>query len=201
MKFLTMILIFSTLISCGSFKAKRISGDQSDEQAMEITDKWVARDTEISVGNILNKMKEHKGFKRYKLTLGRRPKVFVAEYSNKTSEPYFPTNDITDEFLTQLSESGDYILIDAAARERLLKEIAYQNDGMVDPRQVKTIGKASGADIMIFGNVNMTPRERSGKTLKEYTLNLRMTDIEKGEEVMRTRVRVNKFSEKSSVGW
>ena len=72
---------------------------------------------------------------------------------------------------------------------------------MVDPRQAKTIGKQSGADIMIFGNVNMTPRQRGGKTLKEYSLNLRMTDIEKAEEVMRTRVRINKFSEKGSVGW
>ncbi len=201
MKLLASLLIFSTLLSCGGFKAKRVGGDESDEQAMEITDKWVARDTELSVAQILDKMKEHKGFKRYLLKLGRRPKVFVADYANKTSEPYFPTEDITDEFLTQLSESGDYILIDAAARERLLKEISYQNDGMVDPRQAKTIGKASGADIMIFGNVRMTPRQRSGKTLKEYSLNLRMTDIEKGEEVMRTRVRINKLSKKSSVGW
>ena len=201
MKLLAGLLILVTLFSCGGFKAKRISGDQSDEAAMEITDKWVARDTELSVSQILDKMAEHRGFKRYLLTLGRRPKVFVAEYGNKTAEPYFPTTDITDEFLTQLSESGDYILIDAAARERLLKEIQYQNDGMVDARQAKTIGKASGADIMIFGNVTMTPRQRSGKTLKEYTLNLRMTDIEKGEEVMRTRVRINKFSEKGSVGW
>ena len=201
MKILAIMLTLATLVSCGGFKAKRISGDQSDAAAMEITDKWVARDTELSVSQILDKMKEHRGFKRYLLKLGRRPKVFVADYANKTSEQYFPTNEITDEFLTQLSESGDYILIDAAARERLLKEIQYQNDGMVDPRQAKTIGKQSGADIMIFGNVNMTPRQRNGKTLKEYSLNLRMTDIEKAEEVMRTRVRINKFSEKGSVGW
>lgn len=197
---MTLTLLF-TLVSCGGFKATRVSGDESDEKAMEITDKWVARDTELAVQNLLDKMKEHRGFKRYLLKTGRRPKVFVAEFQNQTSETYFPVEEISDEFLTQLSESGDYILIDAAAREKLLKEIQYQNDGMVDPRQVKTIGKASGADIMIFGNVRMTPRARGGKTLKEYSINLRMTDIEKGEEVMRTRVRNNKFSKQSKVGW
>ena len=107
MKILAIMLTLTTLVSCGGFKAKRISGDQSDAAAMEITDKWVARDTELSVSQILDKMKEHRGFKRYLLKLGRRPKVFVADYANKTSEQYFPTNEITDEFLTQLSESGD----------------------------------------------------------------------------------------------
>ena len=127
MKILIILSLLLSVASCGGFKAKRVSGDESDEQAMEITDKWVVRDTEISVKNVINKMKEHKGFKRYLMELGRRPKVFVAKMSNQTADAYFPAEEITDEFLTQLSESGEYILIDAAARESLLKEIQYHS--------------------------------------------------------------------------
>ncbi|MFG1500448.1 CsgG/HfaB family protein [Halobacteriovorax sp. XZX-3] len=199
-KILTLTMLFA-LASCGGFQAERVSGDTSDEKSLEITDAWVTRDTENSVETVIQKMKQHKGFKNYLLKLGRRPKVFVAEFSNQTAEPYFPSDDISDEFLTQLSESGEYILIDASAREALLKEIQYQNDGMVSPAEAKKIGNAAGADIMIFGNVRMQPRSRSGKTLKEYTMNIRMTDISRGVEVMRTRTRVNKYSEKSKVGW
>lgn len=201
MKKVLLLTLLLSLVSCGGFQAQRVSGDESDEKSLEITDAWVTRDTENSVEEMLKKMKEHRGFKNYRLKLGRRPKVFIADFGNQTAEPYFPVDDISDEFLTQISETGEFILIDAAARESLLKEIQYQNDGMVSPAEAKKIGNAAGADIMIFGNVRMTPRQRGGKTLKEYTVNLRMTDISRGIEVMRTRTRVNKYSEQSKVGW
>ena len=152
------------LMSCGSFKAKRVDGNESDEKALEITDKWVARDTENAIKEVLEKMSKHRGFKRYLAQLGRSPKLFVAEVQNLTSNAYFPIGDMNDEFLNLLSESGEYILIDAAKRERLLEEITYQNDGMVDVNEIKQVGKQAGADLLIFGNVRMKPESRDGKT-------------------------------------
>jgi curli biogenesis system outer membrane secretion channel CsgG len=97
--------------------------------------------------------------------------------------------------------TGEFELVDNQAREKILGEITYQNDGMVDPATAKKIGKQTGADIMIFGNVYMKPERRSGKTIKEYSVNVRMTNIETATEVLRTRTKVNKYSEKSAVGW
>src|SRR5690606_34072408 len=118
----------------------------------------------------------HKGFQRYLATKKKQPKLFISEVQNMTSEAYFPIADFNDELLNEFSMSGEYILIDAEAREKILAEIQYQNDGMVDPRQAKSIGKAAGADLLIFGAVRMKPETRDGKTIKEYTVNLRMTD-------------------------
>ena len=129
------------------------------------------------------------------------PKVFIAEVQNNTSEAYFPIDDMNDEFLNEVSATGEFILVDAKAREMILKEITYQNDGMVDPATAKSIGKQLGADLMIFGSVYMKPEKRDGKTIKEYSVNIRLTDIEKGIEVMRTRTRIYKYSDKSSYGW
>ena len=100
-----------------------------------------------------------------------------------------------------ISMTGDFILIDAAARDAILKEITYQHDGMVDPSTAKRIGKQTGADLMIFGNVYMKPETRKGKTIKQYSINIRMTDIEKGVEVMRARTKISKYSEQSGSGW
>lgn len=201
-KNLLLVLALSfAVVSCGGFKAQRVSSDESDEKAMEITDKWVAKDTEISVKKTLDQISAHKGFQRYMAKLGRQPKVFISEIQNVTSNPYFPIGDFNDELLTEFSSSGDFVLIDADAREKLLKEIQYQNDGMVDSSQIKNIGKQAGADLLIFGAVRMQPQSRNGKTIKEYSVNIRMTDLEKGIEVLRTRVKVNKFSEQSSTGW
>lgn len=198
---LSLLALTFLLSSCGGFQAKRVSADESDELAMTITDKWVARDTEMVIKDVLKQIEKHKGFQKYLAKRSQSPKLFIAEVQNETSEPYFPIADMNDELLNEFSAAGDYVLIDAAARERILKEIQYQNDGMVDPKQVKSIGKQAGADLLIFGAIRMDPKTRDGKTIKEYSINLRMTDIETGVEVLRTRAKTQKYSEQSKSGW
>ena len=103
--------------------------------------------------------------------------------------------------MNEFSFSGDYILIDNNAREKLLKEIKYQNDGMVRPEDVKKIGRASGADLLIFGDIRMKPQTLKGRTIKDYSVNIRMTDLESQEEVLRTRFKTSKYSKRSGAGW
>jgi hypothetical protein len=201
MKLLMMLLGVLLVSSCASFKAERVDAKTSDEKAMSITDNWVAEDTRKAVKEILEQMKNHNGFKKYMKRHNKEPKVFIAEVQNNTSEAYFPIEDMNDEFLNEVSSSGEFVLVDAKARDMILKELTYQNDGMVDPNTAKSIGKQLGADLMIFGSVYMKPEKRDGKTLKEYSVNIRLTDIEKGIEVMRTRTRIYKYSDKSSYGW
>jgi len=199
MFFILASLLLST--SCGSFKAKRVDASESDEKALEITDQWVAGDTEKVIRDVLKQVQDHKGFQAYLRKHGTSPKVFIGEVQNMTSEAYFPINDINDEMLNEFSSSGDFVLIDAAAREAILKEITYQNDGMVDPSTAKKVGKQTGADLMIFGNVYMKPESRDGKTIKQYSVNIRMTDVEKAVEVLRVRTKLSKYSEQKATGW
>ncbi len=200
MKFLLIALSVSMLAtSCGGFKAKRVDANESDEKGLEITDNWMSADTTQAVSDVMKQMKAHPGFSKMKARHGT-PKVFIAEVQNQTSEAYFPIGDLNDELLNELSLSGEFELVDNQAREKILGEITYQNDGMVDPATAKKIGKQTGADIMIFGNVYMKPEKRNGKTIKEYSVNIRMTDIEKATELLRTRTKVFKYSEKSSFG-
>ena len=202
MKIFIILCIVILNISCSpKIKTERISLQKSDELASTITDEWVATDTEMAVQNIIEKINSHRGFQHYLLRLGRKPKIFIGEVQNQTSEAYFPVGDLNDELLNEFSESGDYILIDADARDKILKEITYQNDGMVRPEDIKKIGRASGADLIIFGNIRMKPETLSGKTIKDYSINIRMTEIESGEEVMRTRYKISKYSKRSGMSW
>lgn len=201
MKFILAVLSISLLAtSCGSFKAKRVDANESDEKGLSITDNWMSADTTQAVADIIKQMKAHPGFSKMKARHGT-PKVFIAEVQNQTSEAYFPIGDMNDELLNELSVSGDFELVDQAAREKILGEITYQNDGMVDPATVKKIGKQTGADVMIFGNVYMKPEKRDGKTIKEYSVNIRLTDIERATELLRTRTKVFKYSEKNATSW
>ncbi|MBP9680858.1 MAG: hypothetical protein KBD76_05600 [Bacteriovorax sp.] len=201
MKTIVMMLALSSLVGCSSFKAQRVDNKTSDEKALTITDQWVQADTEQVIREAMKEMNEHKGLRRYMMEHGKQLKLFVGEVQNLTAEAYFPINDINDELLNEISKQGDFTLVDAEARGALLKEITYQNDGMVDPKMAKKVGKQTGADVMIFGNVFMKPESRDGKTIKQYSVNLRITDIEKGIEIFRTRTKLSKFSEQKKMGW
>jgi len=198
---LVLLLTLLTLTSCGGFKAKRVGSDEGDAAALEITDKWVSRDTEQVIQEIVEKMNVHRGFKKYLRKHGGTPILLLGDIQNKTSEAYFPIDDINDEFLTALSESGDFQLVDAASRESILKEITYQHDGMVDPKTAQKVGKQTGAELMIMGNILMKPYSRSGKTIKQYRVNIRMTSIQTGLEVLRVRRKIEKFSKQGGMGW
>ena len=60
---LVTILMSVLLTSCSSFKAERVDGAKGDEKALSITDKWVIKDTEIAIKDILGQIEKHKGFK------------------------------------------------------------------------------------------------------------------------------------------
>lgn len=202
MKLLVTIVLGSLLLaSCSSFKASRVDSKTSDEKGLEITDSWMAKDTEITIKEIISQIKKHPNFKKIMSRYGNNPKVFISEVQNNTSEAYFPVDDFNEELLFNISSWGSFILVDAKARESLLKEITYQNDGMVDPTTAKQIGKQLGADLLIFGAVYMKPEKRSGKTIKEYSMNIRITDLERGIELIRTRAKINKFSDQKAYTW
>jgi len=198
---LILILTFTTVSCSSSFKAQRVDETVSDERALEITDNWVLRDTQKVIDDVMVTLEEHRGFRRYLSELGRTPTIFVGEVKNMTSEAYYPIQEINDELLNRLSGSGDFILVDAAARESILAEITYQNDGMVDSQTAKRVGRQTGADLMIFGNVHMRPETRDGRTIKQYSVNLRMTDIERAVEVLRARTSLSKYSVQKKRGW
>jgi penicillin-binding protein activator len=201
MKIVLLLGLLMIAASCGSFKAQRVDAQTSDEKGLRITDNWMSADTRQAISDIIKQIQAHRGFQRYLAQRGGEPpRLFIAEVQNQTSEAYFPIGDLNDELLNELSASGDFVLVDAAAREKILSEVKYQNDGMVDPKTAAQVGKQTGADVMIFGNVYMKPEKRDGKTIKEYSVNIRMTNVEKAVEVMRARTQVFKFSQKSSMG-
>jgi penicillin-binding protein activator len=108
---------------------------------------------------------------------------------------------MNDELLNEFSASGEYTIIDNQGRDKILKEVKYQAEGMVDPAQMVQIGKQTGADIIILGSVRMNPEMRDGKTLKQYTVNMRMTNLKTSEEVLRVRSKSQKYSEQAKSGW
>ena len=196
MKKVFLILILFSITACGpKFKAQRMTTSQGDMKAMEITDDWVSTDTDLAVDFIVNKLVNTGRYKRYLRENNYKiPKIFIGEVENNTSEDSFPIGALNNKILDKFFENGDFDVIDQKNRKKLLEEIKYQNSGMVKESDIKSIGKASGADLIMFGEVIMDEKRMGGQTLKEYTLTIKLTDIESGDEISRATYEVTKYS-------
>ncbi len=197
-----LLICLLTLSGCSSFQAKRVSDSEVDKEALAITGEWVDGDTIRVIQKTIKKIDKHRRFGRFLKARNNKPlRLFVGEIKNNTSEAYFPVGDMEEALLEQLSDTETFILIDAKQRTALLKELTYQNSGAVSARTAKKIGRQSGADALLFGTVNMRPFQRDGQAIKTYTINFRLTDLSTGEELLRTRSKINKFIDQSASGW
>jgi uncharacterized protein (TIGR02722 family) len=203
MKKIILSLLAFSLASCGAkMRAERLSTSEGDKKAMTITDEWLTTDTNMASKSIVEKILNHGRYKRYLREKSyKTPKMFVGEIENRTSEDNFPVIALSNRILNDLFEDSNVDLVSAKDREKILKEIKYQNDGMVKPSDIKSIGKASGADVMLFGEVVMEEKRLEGKTLKEYSISMRLVDIESGEEIARTLFETTKYSKRKKIGW
>ena len=190
------IVLLLVLTACGpTIKAQRMTTSEGDKKAMTITDDWVATDTNLAVDYITDKLTNTGRYKRYLRENGyKTPKIFIGEVENNTSEDSFPISALNNKILDYFFESGDFDVIDQKNRKKLLEEIRYQNSGMVKEEDIKSIGKASGADLILFGEVIMDEKRMGGQTLKEYSVIIKLTDIESGEEVSRVTYETTKYT-------
>jgi len=191
------------LAACGpSIQTTRVNSNQSDRLAATVTDRWVARDTENAVQEFLAQMQTNRTYQRYLERIGdRTPRLFIAEVRNETGEPYFPIGDMNDELLHYFSQSGQFIMVNAAAREKIRQEIEFQGGDYTDPAQAIRLGRATAADLMIVGTVRMQSDTLGAQTVKTYTVNMQLVDIATGEDVLMTRFRTDKHARRSKFGW
>ena len=201
-KYILFFIVCLFMSSCGpTLRAQRMTTEEGDKEAMTITDEWVATDTNLAVKSILKKLLNHRRYQEYLDTKNNTPKLMVGIIENQTSEDNFPITALNNKLVNDIFESGDFNLISAKDRERVLNEIKFQNSGLVKESEMKKIGRMSGADLLMSGEVVMQDKILKGRTLKEYSLTIRLVDIESGEEVARALYETTKYSQKKGFGW
>lgn len=186
---------------CGGVTAGRISSEEGDVKASAITDKWIKKDSENAAKEIMNQLETHRGFQRYMAKLNRQPILYIRDVSNQTEDAYFPIAELNNALLKEISRSGDFILLDRAASKKLEEELAYQHGGATKRQTAKKVGQFENVDLMIFGEITMQKISEDGETIKQYTVNMRLTDLETGVEVARMDYEVQKFMERSRFSW
>lgn len=197
-----LILMFScltyTFVGCTSFK-----GEYSDPNAVEIVDdRWNETDARVTAEKMISTMLTKSWLKAFKnRNSGKRPLVIVGDVENRTDE-HIDTKALSEFVSDELINSGRVRFVDAANREKILKEIEYQTDsGMVSKKTAKRRGRQVGADFLLFGTLSAQVHTQKGLKTVTYQTNLRLTDLESAEIVWSSKHRIKKRFKKSGSSW
>ena len=132
-----------------------------------------------------------------KETADRRPIVFVDKIKNKTTE-HIDTESITDTIQTKLLKSGKFKFVDMTAVEQIQEQLDFQQgSGMVDPGKAVALGKQTGAEFMLYGNMSSIVKRNSDTKDVYYKFTLKLVNLESGILEWADEKEIRKTGEKS----
>jgi len=135
-----------------------------------------------------------------------QPVIIIYGVANQTSE-HIDTTGITDDIRLALLQANRYRFVSKVQRDNLLKEVAYQQSGAVDPAQMVTVGKQSGADYILGGTLRSIEKKQPAqwrlnkRKLIYYSLNLELTNLTTGEISWADKVEIARESSQPIIRW
>lgn len=118
------------------------------------------------------------------LDLGKKPTLYVDMLRNSTGRPQ-DTAKITSVLHKELARSGRFQLIPLEKNAAYQQSLDYQqSEGSMNPSTAVQLGKQTGADLILYGNVSRIKKSNT------YQLTTHLMELKSGELL---------FSDKQSV--
>lgn len=117
-------------------------------------------------------------------------RIFVAEFTSNAGSGY--TRRITEELVDALVNTGDFDVLEREKLEIAANELNFQAGALVDPSKAVEIGRMSGAQLMVTGNVIEDKSSRDSatsygikSTIYKYYLKVRVEviDLQSGSKL------------------
>ncbi len=180
----------------------KFQGSYEDPNQTDIVDEyWNETDARQTSEVLINSMLQKPWLASYMKAKGGKPILVTKDIENRTDE-HLDTAALNEFIRNQLINSGSIRFIDAAQRDKVLKEIQYQQEsGMVAHNTRKQKGKQLGCDFFLSGAISAQKHSKDGVTTITYQTNLILTDLETTEIVWSENYRVKKRFKRSSAAF
>ena len=121
-----------------------------------------------------------------KAELGKSSTLYVDMIRNSTGST-LDTAKITNVLHTELARSGRFKLIPLEKNAAFQQSLEYQqSEGALNPSTAVQLGKQTGADLILYGNVSRVKKSRT------YQLTTSMMDLRSGELLFTDKQSVRK---------
>lgn len=187
MKTIYYLVVLVLLSSC----ARTVTRIDPDTQ-IDLSGRWNDSDSRKVADQMIYDLFKSDAFKKYADGLGHKPVIVVGSIKNKTSE-HIDAGNFIKKFEIVIHNSGMAELVESDEfRDKLRKERAEQQD-FADPATVAQWGKETGADIMLFGEMNSETDTYNKKRVVNYITTLFLTDVETNKRIWYGQNEIKKF--------
>jgi len=182
--------------------AKDFEGEYSDPNKVEvISDRWNETDARKTAEAMVKGMLSKDWLSDYRAGhQGKKPIVIVDEVENRTDE-HIDTRALTEFIRDELINSRKVRFLNKKAREKILKEIKYQQSGAVAQQKAVKSGRQLGAQFMLSGALSSNVQTQKGLKTVTYQTNLTLTNFESAEIEWSEKYRIKKRFKQSGSSW
>jgi uncharacterized protein (TIGR02722 family) len=186
-RFFTILFVALIVSSCA-----RTVTRVSPETQVDLSGRWNDTDSRLVADQMIFDLFDSDQFKKYSKDLGRKPVLIVGLIKNKTSE-HIDAGNYVKKFELVIHNSGIAELVESDEfRDKLRLERAQQQE-FADPATVAQWGKETGADLMLFGEMNSETDTYNKKRVVNYITTLYLTDMETSKRVWYGQKEIKKF--------
>lgn len=183
----SIVLLAIIFCSC----ARSVTRVNPDTQ-MDLSGRWNDTDSRMVADQMIFDLFDSDQFKKYAQDLGRKPVLIMGPIRNKTSE-HIDAGNYIKKFELVIHNSGIADLVESEeVRDKLRLERAQQQE-FADPATVAQWGKETGADLMLFGEMNSETDTYNKKRVVNYITTLYLTDMETSKRVWYGQKEIKKF--------
>jgi penicillin-binding protein activator len=162
------------------------------ETQVDLSGRWNDTDSRMVADQMILDLVNSDGYKNYAAGKGRKPVIVVGMISNKTSE-HIDANNYIRKFEVVIHNSGMAELVENDEfRDKLRLERASQQD-FSSPETMSKWGKETGADLMLFGEMNSETDVLNKKRVVNYITTLFLTDMESNKRIWYGQREIKKF--------
>ncbi|MBF0246289.1 MAG: penicillin-binding protein activator LpoB [Planctomycetes bacterium] len=173
MKRLALPLSLLLLLLTGCFDVKRVD----EAEVIDISGNWNDTDSQKVAHSMISEALQQRWISEFVGANKRKPVLIVGRVDNNTSEV---VNTIT--FTKELERafvSGNEVQVVAGDSLRPeLREERKLMEGNASPETMKQLGRETGADMMLVGQVNEIIDQRKGDSVRYYQVNLEVIELQ-----------------------
>ena len=186
-KFIIALLLLA-LMSCQTRQVTR--HDPATE--IDLSGRWNDTDSRKVADQMIYDLFDSEHFKNYAKTKTSKPVIVVGTIRNKTSEHIDADNFVKKfEVVIHNSQVADLVESDDF-RDKVRVERLEQQE-FSDPATVKQMGRETGADLMLFGEITSETDVYNNRRVVNYITTLFLTDIETNKRIWYGQNEIKKY--------
>jgi len=185
---ITTIFFLILLTGCQTRQVTRM--DPATE--MDLSGRWNDTDSRKVADQMIYDLFDSDGFKNFAKAKSVKPVIIVGTIRNKTSE-HIDADNFIKKFEVVIHNSGVADIVESSEFRDKVRVERLEQQEFADPTTVKQMGRESGADLMLFGEITSETDVYNNRRVVNYITTLFLTDIETNKRVWYGQNEIKKY--------